>query len=580
MVKCWDCGKEVEEGSKHRHLCLECGQKVEEERMDVYKEEGVCVICGESCRSGDYYCLKCRPYPPTVSRPVHSSSNSSSPSSQEKTGMICAGCGIKYGSNYSYCMNCGKKLSKGISTGNRKIIHRKGSLSSFSWLKKKKCSYPLLLIVGLCVFTLVTQSFLIYLTQKKPWHKTYGGEGVDTCLALIQTTDGGYAMAGVTNSSGAGGSDMWLVKTDVNGVVQWNETYGGAGVDMCLSLVQTTEGGYALAGVTNSTGAGGNDMWLVKTDVNGVVEWNETYGGAGVDTCLSLIQTTEGSYALAGVTNSFGAGGSDMWLVKTDTNGIVEWNQTYGGIETDGAHILLQTIDRGFALAGSTNSSGSGEHVVWLVKTDNKGVMQWNRTYEGAGDLGVSALQTENGDYVLMCHNLTEVAFYGLINFTLNLYCIKMIKTDVNGIFLLNQTYFISYPFFIHGAPVIQTMDGGFAFSGVGFIEDFESIKTVLVKTDVDGNLKWFRTYKDYNDSETKICMVSSLLQTTNKDFILAGCVFTLSDDDFSLLSSDIWLGTVVWNVDQISGMEILPFLIAICVITRVFPKDSQIKKS
>jgi predicted secreted protein len=126
------------------------------------------------------------------------------------------------------------------------------------------------------------------------WSKTYGGTNANVAYALVQTSDGGYALAGYTNSFGAGGYDFWLVKTDSNGNMQWNKTYGGTGDDEAAALVQTTDGGYALAGYTNSFGAGGYDFWLVKTDSNGNMQWNKTYGGSGNDYASDLVRTSDG----------------------------------------------------------------------------------------------------------------------------------------------------------------------------------------------------------------------------------------------------------------------------------------------
>ena len=201
------------------------------------------------------------------------------------------------------------------------------------------------------------------------WNKTYGGTGSDFALALFQIVDGGYALAGSTTSFGAGSYDFWLVRTDVLGNMLWNRTYGGAGEDRAYSLVQTVDGGYALAGCTYSYDIGNGDFWLVRTDAFGNHLWNKTHGGAGEDWPYALIETTNEEYALAGVTNSFGAGSSDFWLVKTDAFGNHLWNRTYGGTGEDYAGSLVQTSDAGYALAGGTKSFGAGSDDFWLVKT-------------------------------------------------------------------------------------------------------------------------------------------------------------------------------------------------------------------
>ncbi len=205
------------------------------------------------------------------------------------------------------------------------------------------------------------------------WSQTYGGSGDDEAYSLVQTRDGGYALAGYTNSFGAGSYDFWLIKTNSSGNMQWSQTYGGTGDDEAYSVVQSNDTGYAVAGSTDSYGAGETDAWLVKTDSSGNMQWNHTYGGRAQDGAYSVVQTIDGGYALAGYTNSFGAGSYDFWLVKTDSSGNMMWNKTYGGSGDDEAGCVIQTSDGGFALAGYTNSFGAGSYDFWLVKTDSFG---------------------------------------------------------------------------------------------------------------------------------------------------------------------------------------------------------------
>ena len=237
------------------------------------------------------------------------------------------------------------------------------------------------------------------------WNQTYGGNRRDEGTDVIQTLDGGFALMGFTHCarSDLWSDDMWLVKTNANGVMIWNRTYGSTGNDQGHSVIQTLDGGFALVGSTSSFGAGANDMWLVKTDANGNVIWHQTYGVTGDDEGKAVIQTIDGGFALVGSTSSFGAGANDMWLVKTDTNGNVTWHQTFGGTGSDEALDLVQTVDGGFALAGYTQSYGQGGRDMWLVKTDANGVMIWNQTYGGLeSEIGRSVIQTVDGRLALV----------------------------------------------------------------------------------------------------------------------------------------------------------------------------------
>ena len=221
---------------------------------------------------------------------------------------------------------------------------------------------------------LLTATFNVRQTWAEPlgWSQTYGGIGSDSAYALVQTSDGGYALAGSTDSYGAGSDDFWLVKTDANGTKLWDKIYGRTIFDFeyAYALVQTGDGGYAVAGDTYSHGTpDSHDFWLVKTDANGTKLWDKTYGGTNSDLAYALLQTDDGGYALAGYTYSFGAGSDDMWLVKTDANGNTLWNRAYGGTDSDSAFALLRTDDGGYALAGGTASFGAGSDDVWLIKT-------------------------------------------------------------------------------------------------------------------------------------------------------------------------------------------------------------------
>ena len=313
------------------------------------------------------------------------------------------------------------------------------------------------------------------------WNQTYGGTNHDQASAAVQTSDGGYALAGHTMSSGSGLSDVWLVKTDGNGVLQWSRAHGGSGEDFAGSVVQTTDGGYALACSTESVGAGGYDMWLVKTYANGTFQWGITYGGAGDDFAVSLVQAVDSGYALAGYTDSFGAGDDDVWFVKTDAGGGKEWDRTYGGADADWASAVIQTEDGGYALAGGTYSWGSGHFDAWLVKTWADGVMQWDRTYGGYNDDGADAVaQTSDGGYALAGMTSSFGAGAGDA---------WLVKTDANGMQQWSRTY--GGPTTESLSSMVPTSDGGYAL--VGGIYDFGSgsVDFWLVKTEAELGLMW-----------------------------------------------------------------------------------------
>ncbi|NQV19234.1 MAG: T9SS type A sorting domain-containing protein [Armatimonadetes bacterium] len=304
--------------------------------------------------------------------------------------------------------------------------------------------------------------FLVSLTtalfaQNPPdtlWTKTFGGDNRDVAYSGQKTSDGGYIIAGRTESFGAGERDFWLVKTDENGNEEWNQTYGGSGWDGAHSVQQTTDGGYIIAGYTNSYGVGPKDFWLIKTDENGNEEWNQTYGGSELEHAYSVQQTTDGGYILAGWTNSF-AYFSDIWLVKTDEFGNEEWNQNYGHVTvSEGAASVQQTTDGGFILAGY-KSFDLDESDFLLVKTDEDGNEEWNQTYGGIYNAGASSVQqTTDGGYIIAGG---IDSYGGLLDFFL-------VKTDGNGNEEWNQTY--GGNSHESASSVQQTTDGGYIIVG------------------------------------------------------------------------------------------------------------------
>ncbi|MGD8565963.1 MAG: hypothetical protein PVF96_06415 [Candidatus Bathyarchaeota archaeon] len=310
------------------------------------------------------------------------------------------------------------------------------------------------------------------------WNQTYGDTGNDITSTVVQSTDGGYAMLGYTDNPSLGLNDFYFVKTDASGNKLWNKTYGGVNHDFGYSIIQTSDGGYALCGSTGSFGSGQDDIWLVKIDALGNMEWNKTYGGTNNEFCTSIIQTDDGGYAIAGVTRSFGAGAEDFWLVKTDSNGNTQWSRTYGGTAQDNLMDLTQTLDGGYALVGHTQSFGFGFWDWWFVKTDSNGNHQWNTTFGGIGDDRLQHLaQTSDLGYILCGYTNS----HGAGN-----YDYWLIKTNTLGDAQWNKTYGGSSADCAYG--IITTNDGGYAL--IGRTESFSlgSNDYWLIKTDSEGN--------------------------------------------------------------------------------------------
>jgi predicted secreted protein len=290
----------------------------------------------------------------------------------------------------------------------------------------------------------------------KVWDKTFGGTLGDLGMSVQQTSDGGYVVVGYTSSYGAGGDDVWLIKTDSNGNEAWDKTFGGTSDDGGMSVQQTSDGGYVIAGYTSSHGIGGDDVWLIKTDSNGSKVWDRTFGGLSDDMGVSIRQTSEGGYVVAGYTSSYGAGAGDVWLIKTDSNGSKVWDKTFGGTSSDGGLSVQQTSDGGYVIAGSTTSYGSGGNDVWLIKTDSNGSKVWDKTFGGTSeDAAWSVQQTSDGGYIITGFTVS----YGAGGDD-----VWLIKTDSKGKEVWDRTF--GGTSFDDGVLIQQTSDGGYIVAG------------------------------------------------------------------------------------------------------------------
>jgi hypothetical protein len=307
------------------------------------------------------------------------------------------------------------------------------------------------------------------------WTKTIGGgEG----SSLIQTSDGGYAIAGETESFGAGKSDVYVVKLDANGNLQWTKTIGGPDFELGSSLIQTSDGGYAIAGYTKSFGAGEWDFYVVKLDANGNLQWTKTIGGPESEWGNSLIRTSDGGYAIAGLTESFGAGGEDVYVVKLDANGKLQWTKTIGGKGWDVGASLIQTSDGGYAIAGYTSSFGAGKMDVYVIKLDANGKLQWTKTIGGpASEIGNSLIQTSDGGYAIAGYTYS---------FSAGKMDVYVIKLDANG--KLQWTKTIGGENDDRGLSLIQTSDGGYAIAGYTKSFGAGGADVYVVKLDKNGN--------------------------------------------------------------------------------------------
>ncbi len=237
--------------------------------------------------------------------------------------------------------------------------------------------------------------------QQIKFRDVLGNNGYDYGLSAQQTNDRGYVVCGSTTSVGSGNTDIYIIKTDSTGKPTNEKSIGGINVDRGTCIRQTNDNGYIILGYTNGSGAGGYDIFAVKTDASLNVTWMKTYGGSDWDFGNCIEQTKDGGYIICGGTYSYGNGDEDFYLIKTNSDGDTVWTKTYGGTGQDEAKSVIQTSDGGYALTGHSTSKDTLGNF-YTIKTNETGLVTWVNEYGGplldqANDL----LELSNGEFII-----------------------------------------------------------------------------------------------------------------------------------------------------------------------------------
>ncbi|MFW9800290.1 MAG: hypothetical protein ACFFD9_07635, partial [Candidatus Thorarchaeota archaeon] len=363
----------------------------------------------------------------------------------------------------------------------------------------------------------------------KSFNRTFGGVNFDVGARFVECSDGGYAIVGTTSSFGAGNSDVWLVRTDSTGKMMWNQTYGGASSDVGRALVELSDGGFALLAETESFGAGQWDFWLLRTDENGNLLWNRTYGGDLRDHGTSILQHIDGGLVLMGMTTSFGGADKDMWLVHTDSMGNHIWNYTYGGFQINEGQSMVGCGDGGFAIVGYSDESGSRD--LWLVRTDSDGSQLWERRYDkGEWERGQGIVECGDGGFVLAGNVEDPVTRASDM---------WLLRTNGTGHHEWDRLHAgVGNDF---GYAVTERSDGGFAVAGFTNSSGAGNQDAWLMFTNSTGHHIWNQTYggSEYDNS-------ISMLETAGESYVLVGYTWSYGMGD-----ADMWIvivPRVVWE--------------------------------
>lgn len=381
------------------------------------------------------------------------------------------------------------------------------------------------------------------------WQKALGGTHSESANAVQQTSDGGYIVAGNSMSNDGdvtgnhGGGDYWIVKLNPAGGIQWQKSLGGSNVDDAQSIRQTTDGGYIIAGSSNSgdgdiSGNHGNyDYWIVKLDSNGNMQWQKSLGGSSVDMAQSIQQTSEGGYIVAGSSSSNDGdasgnhGGGDYWIVKLDVNGNIQWQKSLGGSSSEQVNSVQQTFDGGYIIAGTTVSTDGditvsyGNNDFWVVKLDSGGNMQWQKTLGNIGDnIGYYAQQTFDGGYIAVGTSFNPS------NLESGLPDYWVIKLSNNGTIEWDKYFggsFHDNAITIRQTPEWDYIVAGWTASNNGQVTNHHgNLDYWIIKLDSSGNLKWEKTLggPDFD-------YLTALELTADNGYIVSGSTGSTSGD-------------------------------------------------
>src|SRR4030095_5630743 len=348
------------------------------------------------------------------------------------------------------------------------------------------------------------------------WQNTIGGSEFDDLTSIQQTADGGYILGGRSNSNisgdktenSNGGYDYWIVKTDASGAIQWQNTIGGSDDDGLVSLKQTADGGYILGGYSKSNISGDktensmgiSDYWIIKTDASGNIQWQNDIGGNDVDALNSIQQTVDGGYIMGGFSWSNISGDkaencmgiSDYWIIKTNSTGVIQWQNTIGGNSSDELHSIEQTADGGYFLGGSSFSNISGDkaensHGVadyWIVKTDTLSNIIWQATIGGSNfDNLLFSEQTVDGGFILGGYSSSNISGNKTENSNggYDYWIVKILAQPTSVTEVITQNNLLLYP---NPANSTLTIETG----------NLQTSERRLVISDVAGRMSYSKT--------------------------------------------------------------------------------------
>ncbi|MDD4607051.1 MAG: T9SS type A sorting domain-containing protein [Patescibacteria group bacterium] len=419
------------------------------------------------------------------------------------------------------------------------------------------------------------------------WQRCYGGSNSDNGSSIQQTCDGGYIISGNSNSNDGdvsghhGITDCWIVKIDSLGSIEWQRCYGGSNRDYGSSIQQTCDGGYIISGNSNSNDGdvsgnhGYTDCWIVKIDSLGSIEWQRCLGGSNIDEAFSVQQTHDKGYIVAGHTFSNDGdvsgnhGAYDLWMVKIDSLGSIEWQRCLGGSNHDYGSSIQQTRDGGYIISGSSNSNDgdvSGNHGYtdcWIVKIDSLGLIEWQRCYGGSDiDKASSVQQTYDKGYIVAGYTFSND---GDVNGNHGYTDYWLLKLNSSGSIEWQRCYGGSHSEFMQS--IRQTTDNGYIVIGYTGSNDGDVSGNHghsdywLLKLNSSGSIEWQRCLGGYGED-----FAYSVQQVADNNYIITGYSGSVNGDvSGNHGNSDCWIVKLSSETGIIQNIKPQKFSVNTC---------------
>ena len=363
------------------------------------------------------------------------------------------------------------------------------------------------------------------------WVRSFGGSGEDTAQSVVQTSDGGYAVLGYTNSTDGdlvekslNVNDYWLLKLDTDGNLQWSKTYGGSKDDRGQSVIQTLDGGYAIVGYAMSDDGDGtnnegfHDNWILRLDASGNILWERSFGFSGHDHSYDVVQTSDGGFFFSGfldVTSSGGEGNTgkspyltrhgvgEFWGTRLDANGDLIWRRYFGGTNNDRSFGVVEANDGGLVMVGASESddfdisNSKGSYDFWVVKVSAKGEMLWEKSFGGTGiDKAYAIVKTQDNAYAVVGNTFSADTDISKNNGESDVW---LIKVSDSGDLLWEKTF--GGTAFDAARGLNVTLEGGFVIAGNSKSLDGNATENNgendlwIIKTDAEGNILYEKSF-------------------------------------------------------------------------------------